>query len=343
MPEKAPTIADIARLAEVSPATVSRVMNSSGYVGKATRLKVMDVIKTTGFVPNAAGRTMVTQQTKLIGLLIPTFENPVYLEILKGTNDAAVEQGYSVVLGIEGEDDRTVGAAMLRLAALQVDGIIVAKPEYHTIDTVEQLRPFIARHLPIVQLGDRDPANDIDGITINDFECGHAAGLHLARLGHEACTLIGQPVNRFVKERQEGFRKAYLDQRLPLTGLVVEEADFSRAGGADAALRALEARPWTTAILAMNDIMAIGAIDAIEQTGRRIPEDIAVVGFDGIQLGALVRPRLTTIIFPTYDMGRRLFDLLHSRIDGSWKGETRQVVFNGRLTVRESSLSASIK
>ncbi len=338
MNEKNATLADIARLAGVSPATVSRVINKSGYVGNRTRLVVEDAIKSTGFVPNAAAKAMVTRRTSLIGLIIPTFENPVYQEILKGANDAGVERGFSVVLGIEGEDDKSVSAAILRLAALQVDGIIVAKPEYHSIGTAEHLQPFIARRLPIVQLGNRDLENLIDGITINDFDCGYAMGMHFARLGHESCTLIGEPVNSFVRERHEGFRKAYVDQGLPLTGLAVEAADFSRAGGNAAALRALSERPGTSAILAMNDIMAIGAIDAAERSGRRVPEDLAIAGFDGIQLGALVRPRLTTVIFPTYEMGRSLVELLISRIDGSCGGEARQMVFNGRLMVRESTI-----
>jgi DNA-binding LacI/PurR family transcriptional regulator len=338
MPGKIATIADIAKIAGVSSATVSRVINNSGYVGAKTRSLVENAVKTTGFVPNAAAKAMVTRQTNLVGLIIPTFENPVYQEILKGANDAAVERGFSVVLGLEGEDDKSVSAAILRLAALQVDGIIVAKPEFHSIETAEHLKPFIARRLPIVQLGNRVAENDIDGITIDNFDCGYAAGMHFSRLGHESLTMIGEPVNGFVRERQEGFRKAYVDQGLPVSGLVVEAADFSRSGGNAAALRALAARPGTTALLAMNDIMAIGAIDAAERAGRRVPEDLAIAGFDGIQLGALVRPRLTTIIFPTYEMGRALVDLLLSRIEGEWAGEARQMIFKGRLMVRESTM-----
>jgi LacI family transcriptional regulator len=341
MTEKIATLADIARLAGVSMTTVSRVINNSGYVGQKTRSVVEDAIRTTGFVPNAAAKAMVTGQTNLIGLIIPTFENPVYQEILKGANDAAGEQGFSVVLGIEGEDEKSVSAAILRLAALRVDGIIVAKPEFHAIDTVEHLRPFLARGLPIVQLGGRNMEYGIDGITINDFACGYAAGMHFARLGHEFCTLIGEPVNSFVHQRHEGFRKAYMDQGLPLDNLFVEPADFSRSGGSLAALRALAARPNTSAILAMNDIMAIGAMDAAEQSRRRVPEDLAIAGFDGIQLGTLVRPRLTTIIFPTYEMGKALVDMLLSRINRDWTGEAREKAFDGRLMTRESTVKVT--
>jgi LacI family transcriptional regulator len=341
MPEKIATIADIARLAGVSPATVSRTLNKSGYVGEKNRRLVEDIIKTTGFVPNAAAKTIVTGQTKLLGLIIPTFENPVYHEILKGANEAAVERGFSVVLCIEGEDDQSVNAAMLRLAALQVDGIIIARPEYHAFNAEEKLKPFLARRLPIVQLGTQSEENRIDGIIVNDYECGYAVGVHLARLGHEYCTILGEPVNKFVQERHNGFRNAFLDQGLRTSDLIVESADFSRSGGISATLRALSARPDTSAIFAMNDIMAVGALEAAEQSGCMVPEDLAIVGFDGIQLGSLVRPRLTTIIIPTFEIGKTLVELLLSRIDGTWTGESRQVVLNGRLKVRESSVAGS--
>jgi len=332
------TIQDVARLAGVSAATVSRVLNGSGYVGEKTRHKVRDVIEATGYVPNAAARTLVTQRTKLIGLVFPTLENPVYTEILKGANDAAMDAGYSVVLGIVGEDEGASHAALLRFAALQVEGIIASNPEYHRRKNVEHLTPFMQRNAPIVHLGEPDVEHSIDGIEVNDYEGGYEVGSHLARLGHERVIIIGQDENIYVARRHDGFRTAYRDAGLTLAALRVEKADFTRAGGYEAASRIVKELPETTAVFAMNDIMAMGALEAFEHAGKAVPGDIAVVGFDGIQLGLLIRPRLTTFVIPSWEIGHTLAALLIDRIEGRYSGPAKSVIVSGRLAIRESTL-----
>lgn len=332
------TMQDIARLAGVSAATVSRVLNGSGYVGEDTRRKVRDVIEATGYVPNAAARTLVTQRTKLIGLVFPTLENPVYTEILKGVNDAAMDAGYSVVLGIVGEDEGASHAALLRFAALQVEGIIASNPEYHRRKNVEHLTPFMQTKAPLVHLGEPDGEHSIDGIEVNDYEGGYEVGRHLARLGHERVVIIGQDENIYVARRHEGFRTACRDAGLNLANLRVEKADFTRAGGYEAASRIVKELPETTAVFAMNDIMAMGALEAFEHAGKAVPGDIAVVGFDGIQLGLLIRPRLTTFVIPSWEIGHALGELLIDRIEGRYSGPAKGVTVAGRLAIRESTL-----
>ncbi len=334
------TILDIARMAGVSNATVSRVLNGSGYVGEKTRQKVLDVIEATGFVPNAAARTLVTQRTRLIGLVFPTLENPIYTEILKGANDAAMDAGYSVVLGIVGEDEGVSHAALLRFAALQVEGIIASNPEYHRRKNVEHLTPFMQRNAHIVHLGEPDAEHLIDGIEVNDYDGGYEVGSHLARLGHERVVLIGQDENIYVARRHEGFRTAYRDAGLTLSSLHVEKADFTRAGGYEAASRIAKELPETSAVFAMNDIMAIGALEAFEDAGKAVPADIAVVGFDGIQMGLLTRPRLTSFVIPSWEIGHTLAELLIDRIEGRYSGPAKGVTVTGRLAIRESTLGA---
>ncbi len=329
-------------MAGVSAATVSRVLNGSDYVGEKTRQKILDVIEATGYVPNAAARTLVTQRTKLIGLIFPTLENPVYTEILKGVNDAATDAGYSVVLGIAGEDEGASHAALLRFAALQVEGIIASNPEYHRRKNVEHLTPFMQKNAPIVHLGEPDAQHSIDGIEVNDYDGGYEVGSHLARLGHERVAIIGQDENIYVARRHEGFRTAYRDAGLALASLHVETADFTRAGGYEAASRIVKERPETSAVFAMNDIMAIGALEALEHAGRAVPADVAVVGFDGIQLGVLVRPRLTTFVIPSWEIGRTLAELLIERIEGRSSGPAKGVVVSGRLAIRESTLGTHV-
>ncbi|HSW50311.1 MAG TPA: substrate-binding domain-containing protein, partial [Bryobacteraceae bacterium] len=120
----------------------------------------------------------------------------------------------------------------------------------------------------------------------------------------------------------------------------VEKADFTRAGGFEAALRIAETLPDTSAVFAMNDVMAIGALQAFEQAGKAVPADIAVVGFDGIQMGLLTRPRLTTFVIPSWEIGRTLADLLVDRIEGRFHGPAKNLVVSGRLAIRESTLGS---
>ncbi len=332
------TIDDIARMAEVSAATVSRALNNSGYVAEKTRRRIMDAVKATGFTPNAAARTLVTQNTKLIGLLFPTLENPIYTEILKGVNEAAMKAGYSVVLGLVGEDEDFSDAAMLRFAALQVDGVIATNPEFHRSRNVEQLTPFIQKKTPITHLGEPDEDHQIDGIEVDDFEGGYAVGAHLARLGHENIAIIGQDVNSYVAKRHQGFRAAYRDAGLSLASIGVEDADFTRSGGYEAALRIAKKLPAATAVFAMNDIMALGAIEAFEEIGMSVPGDVAVCGFDGIHLGLMVRPRLTTFVIPSWEIGQALAELLIDRIERRYAGPVKRIIVSGRLAIRESTL-----
>jgi LacI family transcriptional regulator len=332
------TIADLGRIAGVSASTVSRVLNDSGYVNPRTRRKVENVIKAHGFTPNRVARSLATARTSLIGLIVPSLENPVYLEILKGVNASAIEQGYSVVLSQSGEEPESVRESMMHLAALRVDGIIATQPEVHDVDLARHLTPFLAEKIPIARLGTADNEWKIDGVLADSFETGRLAAEHLLQLGYERIAVLGSAVNPQVKLRLEGIRSALLARGLPLKNLQLLDADFSQSGGAAAALEALQRPDRPSALLALNDVMAIGALMAAESLGLAVPSDVAVVGIDGIPVGQMVRPRLSTVVLPTFEMGRALFEMIHSRLDGTYSGKARQAVFHVRMLVRDSTL-----
>jgi DNA-binding LacI/PurR family transcriptional regulator len=332
------TITDLAKIAGVSAATVSRVLNNSGYVGKKTRQKVQNVIKAHNFLPNLAARSLATSKTYLIGLIIPNFDNPVYLEVLKGVNFAAIERGYSVVLSQCGEEPESIRESMLHLAALKVDGIIATHPEVHDIDLTQYLTTFIAERVPIARLGDADQKWKVDGVAADSFESGRLAADHLARLGHDRIGVLGVAVNSHVKRRVEGIKAALLENGRSPKNIIQYDADFTQSGGYRAALSALKQPDRPNAYLALNDVMAIGALMAAEDFGLHVPKDAAIVGIDGIHLGLLVRPRLSTVVLPTFEMGKKLFELIHSRLTGEYSGEAREIVFHSRLVARESSM-----
>ena len=333
------TIADIAEMAGVSPTTVSRVINNSGYVGKKTREKVENIIKATGFIPNMAAKTLVTSKTNMIGLILPTFNNPVYLEILKGVNEAAIENGYSVVIGQRGEEKKALEDSIMHLASLNVDGIISTIPEHLFIEPEKYLLPFIRKNFPLVQLGKGNSELGIDGVSTNPYESGFQVGRHLASQGHERVAIMGFEENPFTRERVHGLESAYIESGIGIKYLKHFDADMTKNGGYRAACWVFEDPDKPTAIFTLNDIMAIGVYMAAEDKGVSIPSDISIIGIDGIDLGLLVRPRLSTYTLPLYELGRELFTLLHSRMDGTYEGDVRSVEFHGRLTVRESTLS----
>ena len=333
------TIEDLARAAGVSSSTVSRVLNHSGYVGKKTRQTVENVIKAHGFIPNAAARSLSTARTALVGLIIPSFDNPVYLEILKGVNSAAIQNGYSVVLSESGEDPENIKRSMMHLAALQVDGIAAASPEVHDVDIADYLTAFISEKIPISQLGDADTRWRIDGVAADSHESGRLAAEHLVRLGHERIGVVGSVLNAHVKRRVEGIREVLLKSGLRPTNILSLEADFTQAGGYRAIQGALAGPGRPDALIALNDVMAIGGLLAAEEAGVAVPRELAVVGIDGIPLGSLTRPRLSSVVLPTFEMGCKLFELIHTRLTGAYDGEARQVVFHPRLAARESSMA----
>lgn len=335
------TIADVAEIAGVSASTVSRVINNSGYVGKKTREKVEQVLSATGFLPNMAAKTLVTSKTHLVGFILPTFNNPVYLELLKGVHEAAIENSYSVVIGQRGEEQEELEASFLHLASLNVDGIISTIPEYHAVSLEKYLQPFLNRHFSLVQLGKGNMELGIDGVSSNTFEAGFQIGRHLASQGHERLAVIGYDANPFMKERVKGLESAYIESGIGTKHVKYFDADMTKSGGYQAACKVFEDPLKPTAIFTLNDIMAIGVYMAADDKGINIPSDISIIGIDGIELDLLVRPRLSTFILPLYEMGRELFSLLLSRMDGSYKGDARTTEFQGRLVVRESTVSST--
>lgn len=337
------TIADIAVMAGVSATTVSRVINNSGYVGKKTRENIEEILRATGFIPNMAAKTLVTSSTKMVGLLLPTFNNPIYLELLKGVNEAAAAHGYSVVIGQRVDEKKSFKESLMRLASLNVDGIISTIPDYHAIPHEEYLLPFFRKTFPLAQLGIGVKEFDIDGVSIASYESGYQIGRHLASLGHEKLAIIGHRGLPFILERIKGLKSAYIESGLGIKGIRFFDAVMSKSGGYEVASRIFEEKVDISAIFAVNDIMAIGVYLAAEENEKIIPDDVAIIGVGGIDTGLIVRPRLSTFILPTYDMGRELFSLLYSRMAGSYRGESRTIEFHGRLAVRESTLVSQNK
>lgn len=328
----AATIRDVARRAGVSVATVSRVVNRSNHrVNPQTRRRVQAAVRQLGYQANVIAQSLKQRASRTIALIVPDISNPFYPAIARGIEDAARQRGYAVLLCNTYEELARERAYLQLLRKRWVDGLIFATAGSNTA----HLRALRRERLPVVLVARDVDGEDIDAVLVDNFRGGYDAATHLIRLGHTRIACLAGPSSlRSAAERRRGYVRALAAAGLPAPEALLVEGDFTAAGGR-AAMQTLLARGPFTAVVAANDLVAIGAMEALRAAGRRVPEDVAVVGFDDITFASVVSPALTTVAQPKYRMGQlameRLFDLLRGR-----EPAERRIVLEPQLVVRES-------
>jgi len=326
------TIREVAKAASVSSTTVSHVINGTRYVSEAVRTRVLGAINALGYQHNVLARSLRRGETHTIGLILPDSANPFFAKVGRSIEAAAFDLAYSVVLcNSEGNLAREQHYTEV-LTKKQVDGIIFVAAG----DRTKSLSVLLGRRAPFVVI-DRDlPDVRADAVLADNRQGGHLATRHLLALGHRRIACISGPSNVTPSaERVTGYRQALTEADLPIQENLILRGDFHLESGWAAASELLRRPIPPTAIFACNDLMAIGAIRAAAELARRIPEDLAVVGFDDIELSAYSVPPLTTILQPTADMGRRAVQLLMDRIGDPGLPHRREI-FPTTLTVRAS-------
>ncbi|MZP28830.1 substrate-binding domain-containing protein [Heliobacterium undosum] len=325
------TIKDVAALAGVSVSTVSRVINASGYVDNKTEERVLAAIQTLDYRPSRVARTLVTRRSGTIGLILPDITNPFFPEVARGAEDEAYRHGYNLILC---NSDWELEKEILYLGILRqqcVDGIILVSTKL----TEERLAEE-CRSLPSLVVIDRTITLDIHSISSNNVGGAVLATEHLLSQGYRRIAHIGGPSSSIsAQQRLEGFRQAMTKADLPVEPALVVEGDYRLDGGKRAMARLLAMTPQPEALFCANDMMAIGALEQLNEAGLRVPADIAVVGYDGIALTRYIHPRLTTVIQPTYQMGERAVQLLLETIKGN--ENYQHIELEPRLDIRESS------
>jgi LacI family transcriptional regulator len=302
------TIDDIARLAGVSKATVSRVINQKPDVDPATRANILRIMDEHGFVPSITASGLASGRTRLIGVLIPSLTWPLMPEILRGVADVVEQSSYELVLySISHEQDRSEVIDRI-LAAKLTQGLLAVYPGYSTA----YLSELHASGYPVVMLDDQNvPTGTAPWVGADNRSGAHAAVTHLLQLGHRRIAHIkGRAGYQCTDDRYQGYCEALVEAGLTPDPALVVQGDFKIPGGAECArqLFALSERP--TAIFAASDDMASGVLAAAEEHGIRVPDDVALIGFDDAAPAAFVRPPLTTVRQPFFDMGRRAATLL---------------------------------
>jgi len=316
----AATIADVAARAGVSTATVSRVLAGLGGARADTRERVLAAARELGYRPSGVARSLKLRTTRTLGLIVTDIENPFFPELVRAVEDAAREGGYAILLCNAADDPDREMAYLNLLVDRRVDGVVVAASSLG----VRHGEWLAAAPLPIVLVNCAPAGTGLPSIASDNRSGGRLAAEHLLGLGHRRLGVLTAPArNVDGPDRLEGVRDAV---RAALGGIAAEPipvtiGEARVSGGERAMCDLLATAPDATAVVAYNDLMAIGAIRAIRAAGRRVPEDVSVIGFDDVDLAAYVDPPLTTIAQATAEMGRwavaRLADALAARGDGN--------------------------
>jgi DNA-binding LacI/PurR family transcriptional regulator len=301
-----PTIYDVARLAGVSTASVSRALNGTGQLSATTRASIEAAVEQLGYRPNTIARSLVTKSTQTIAFLLPDITNPFYAALVSGIQEFALAHDHTMLLcTTEGDAEREEQYLEL-LRAKQVDGALVDGLVLPT----SRIARFVEDGFPIVCL-DRDiAARSIPLVQVDNRLGGRMATEHLLELGHHRIAHVtGARSLRISEDRLAGFRDAFAAVGMKPLELVAE-GRFTEEGGYDATKTLLGRGIDFTAVFAANDLSAVGVLNALAEAGLRVPDDVSVVGFDDFRLAAYTTPPLTTIHQPAAEIGARATEML---------------------------------
>lgn len=324
------TIKDVARVAGVSVATVSRALNGAENVLPHTRQRILDVARELRYAPSGAARSLITRRTDTVGALLPDLHGEFFSELIRGIDQAARARGLHLLLS-SSHDDADEAAAALRAMNGRVDGLIVMSP--HADDD------FLSRNLPptlpavLLNSGVREPAQPV--FAVDNFGGAREMTAHLVATGRQRIAFLGGPQANFeARERERGYRAGLAAGTEPW----LLEGDFSESAGerAGAALLALPADKRPDAVFAANDIMAIGMLGALQAGGLRVPDDIALAGFDDIPISHYVSPALTTMRVPIAALGSQALEALADALEHPLQGGSATTVMPVQLVVRRS-------
>ncbi|NOU94723.1 substrate-binding domain-containing protein [Paenibacillus sp. LMG 31456] len=301
------SIKDVAKLAGVSVATVSRVLNDKGYVGQSTREKVEKAIKELNYKPNEIARSLFKKQSNTIGLIVPDIMNPFFPELARAVEDMATKLGYNVILCNSDENREKEQAYLDVLKQNYVNGIIVSS---NTL-TAEQIGEL---NIPIVSI-DREISKGLPTIVVENKKGAIIATRFLKNKG---CKRIGHIRGTYgvvnAEERCEGYTDVVAEEPWFRKSYIVN-GNYDMESSVEATRELLCLHPEIDGIFAANDIMAMGAIKAAYQLGKKVPEELAIIGFDGITISTIMTPELTTIAQPIYEMGELATTILVSLME----------------------------
>ncbi|XID92533.1 LacI family DNA-binding transcriptional regulator [Paenibacillaceae bacterium WGS1546] len=333
---KLPTIKDIARIAKVSPATVSYVLNNTRYVSPDKVERVMKAVEEINYVPNAVARGLRVKVSKTIGLIVTDITNPFFPDLAKGCEDEAHAKGFNVVMINTNDQSERTSSALLQLRKGKLDGVIVASAKNQDGPLLEEL---LKQGYPIVLAHRKIPDLPVYAVVADNFKGTQSAATHLLSLGHRKIGYITGVTDSNVNyDRLGGYQQAMSDAGIPILPEWISQGHGRYEFSYQAALNIIdlpkEIRP--TAIIAGNDMSALGVLDAALDKGLRVPEDLALIGVDDLFLAQSRAIQLTSVRIPRYDMGRQAARILLDLIGQKRPSPPSECILPTHLIIRRT-------
>lgn len=327
-------IKEVAKLARVSTATVSHVINKTRFVSDSTKRKVLSAIERIGYTPNIHARNLASGRSRTLGLIISDITNPFFPDLVKSIQERALELGYDVIVLNTNYEPERDGRYVQRLLELRVRGVMILTTEM-SLPVIERLS---SREIPVAFLDIGKVGPRISNIRI-DYEKGvHEAVEHLLELGHRQIGFISGPVRfKSAQFRRQAFLETMKSHRASVhTEPLILEGNFRLESGEQVVREMMSSKSRPTAILAANDLMAVGALRGLRRAGLHVPRDVSVVGCDDIALAGLTDPQLTTIIIPRTAIGVAAVEAILQ----TGSTEAREIKIATQLVVRQSTAVA---
>jgi LacI family transcriptional regulator len=329
-----PTMKDVATLAGVSTATVSRALAVGGSgVSLDTRERVLDAVKELDYHPNHLPRNLRRRSSRIFGLVISDIGNPFFTAIARGCEDTAHMHGYRLVLANTDEDAEREASALEVMAAERAGGVMLASTDQAT----DPIRRLLAVGIPLVALDRRIHGLHVDTVTVDNEAASYDAICHLIALGHARIAMVGGPDTvSTVRERADGYLRALRSHRLDLGDELLRRGDLRESGGYRITVELLSLPAPPTAIFSANNLTTVGVLKALRERGVRVPSDLSLIGFDDLSTGELLDPPLTAVVQPAYQLGARAAELLLRRVENP-EAPVQEIVLSAKLTVRGST------
>jgi DNA-binding LacI/PurR family transcriptional regulator len=324
----------IAERAEVSIGTVSHVINDTAKVREKLRQRVLDAIRSLGYQPSQLARGLRRNQTNMVVMIIPDITNPFFPAVVRGVEDVAYKHSLRVVLCNTDNDIEKESFYLNEMRAYRPAGWLMI-PANDSKMTAQFKSPALSGH-PVVCI-DRQPPDWKGDVVLAANQAGaRSATQHLLRMGHRLLAVITGPLHLTnAVERLKGFKRALSEAGVSIDPEYIQEAQFNRQSGYEAATRLLRMLPRPTAIFASNDLMAMGVLSAARELGIHCPEQLSIIGFDDLDFAEFTAPALTSVRQPGYQLGTTAARLLMERIDGS-HSSPRKIVLPSELKIRHS-------
>lgn len=327
------TLKDIGKEIGVSATTVSRALNNKPDISYETKQKIKEVAKRLGYSPNALARSLKAKKTSSIGVLIADIADPFFAPVVKGIENTAREMGYSIILCDTGEEYEQEKLALQMMLEKRVDGLLITPSQTEYGDILELKR----KKIPFVLLGRHFDLVESDYVTTDDIKGAFSVTDYLIKKSHKKILFINGPnYISSAKERLVGYKRALQEHAILFDKSLVKEGALKMEDGYRIMNEILSARTKFTAVFAYCDFVILGVMQALEEAKLKIPEDIAIVGYDDVAFARFLQVPLTTVHIPKYELGKEAMKLLKKKIEGEIQ-EPQSVILETKLVIRKSA------